>query len=79
MKGGVKVFNLLGLSASVPDSISSSSTAITSVQALFGLITSLIVIVVANWPFLVSLFMKIGGKVIGWVKSLMGTGGRRRR
>lgn len=73
------MFDLYALTASVPDNISNSSTAITSVEALFGLISALIVIVVANWPFLVSLFMKIGGKVIGWVKSLMGTGGRRRR
>lgn len=72
---------LIGLTgeSGVGGSIGDGSAAITSVQALFGLITTLIVIVVANWPFLVSLFMKIGGKVIGWVKSLMGTGGRRRR
>lgn len=56
-----------------------STDPISSVTALFGLITALVTIVVANWPFLVSLFMRIGGKVIGWVKSLMGTGGRRRR
>lgn len=73
------MFDLYALTASVPDNISDGSTAITSVEALFTLISTLIVIVVANWPFLVSLFMKIGGKVIGWVKSLMGTGGRRRR
>ena len=56
-----------------------STDPVTSVTALFGLITALITIVVAQWPFLISLFMRIGGKVIGWVKSLMGTGGRRRR
>lgn len=64
---------------SVGGEIASGGDAITSVTALFGLISVLVVIVAANWPFLVSLFMKIGGKVIGWVKSLMGTGGRRRR
>lgn len=65
--------------ASVGGAIAENSTAISSVTSLFGLISILIVIVCANWPFLVSLFMRIGGKVIGWVKSLMGTGGRRRR
>lgn len=70
---------LIAATNEVGGTIAENGAAITSVEALFGLITTLTVIVVANWPFLVSLFMRIGGKVIGWVKSLMGTGGRRRR
>lgn len=52
---------------------------VTNIESLLGLITTVAGIILTCWLFLVPQALKVGGKAIGWAKSLMGTGGRRRR
>lgn len=52
---------------------------VTNITSLLGIISTVAGIIVGAWIFLVPQALKVGGKAIGWAKSLMGTGGRRRR
>ena len=52
---------------------------IQNVKDFLGIITTVGGIILGLWIFLVPQALKVGGKAIGWAKSLMGTGGRRRR
>ena len=52
---------------------------VSNVTSILGLITAVSTIILGCWLFLMPMAMKMGGKAIGWAKSLMGTGGRRRR
>lgn len=52
---------------------------VSNVQSILGLITTVAGLIIASWIFLVPQALKIAGRAIGWAKSLMGTGGRRRR
>ena len=59
-----------------PESLSGH---VNNIEALLGIISTVAGIILTCWLFLVPQALKIGGKAIGWAKSLMGTGGRRRR
>lgn len=53
---------------------------LTSLLATFGTeMTSIAGIVIGSLVFMIPLGLKVMGKTIGFTKSLMGTGGRRRR
>lgn len=49
------------------------------VTAFFGQFSALATVILGSVLFLVPVGAKFAGKTIGFVKSLMGTGGRRRR
>lgn len=50
-----------------------------NINSILAIISTVAGIILTCWLFLVPQALKVGGKAIGWAKSLMGTGGRRRR
>ena len=55
------------------------SNVIGVVTEFFGQFTALATVIAGSFLFLIPVAIKFTGKTIGFVKSLMGTGGRRRR
>ena len=55
------------------------SNVISIVTEFFSQFTALSAVIAGSFLFLIPVAIKFTGKVIGFVKSLMGTGGRRRR
>lgn len=55
------------------------SDVISVVTQFFSQFTALAAVIAGSFLFLIPVAIKFTGKTIGFVKSLMGTGGRRRR
>ena len=76
MKGGSFMLPFAILLEATPQTLNNQVTNITDI---LGIISTVAGIILTCWLFLVPQALKVGGKAIGWAKSLMGTGGRRRR